>query len=58
MMATFIAQRVIAAAKTSLVAGRAKYQAYFIATTLYLASKNEVDSILTTDGYTDCIVAA
>ena len=65
MMATFIAQRIIAAANVSLENGQAKYRAYFITTPLYLAYKTDVDNILETtftaqypDGYGACIVLA
>ena len=55
-MVTFIAKRIIEARKVSLEAGQAKYRAYFINTTMYLSYKSDVDTILTTDGYGDCIV--
>jgi len=64
MMTTFIAQRVIEAAETSLEAGQAKYRAYFhgIAGMLYGRYQDEVNMILNTtfsrqypDGYGDCI---
>jgi hypothetical protein len=55
-MAEFIASRIIKARQTSLEAGQTKYRAYFINTTLYADWKNDVDTILTTDGYGDCIV--
>lgn len=65
MMATFIANRIIAAANTSLAAGQDKYRTYFIKTTLYLAYKADVDTILQTtyttqypDGYGACIVTS
>lgn len=57
-MATFIAQRIITAARISLEDGQAKYRAFFINTALYAAYKSDTDTILTTDGYGDCIVAA
>jgi hypothetical protein len=62
-MVTFIANRIIKAANTSLEAGQEKYRVYFINTTLYLAYKADVDTILDTtytpqypDGYGACIV--
>ena len=62
-MATFIANRIINAANVSLTDGQQKYRVYFINTTLYLAYKADVDTILQTtyttqypDGYGDCIV--
>lgn len=58
MMATFIANRIISAAKTSLAAGQSKYRTYFINTTIYLSYKADVDTILQSDGYGDCIVTA
>jgi hypothetical protein len=65
MMATFIAQRIIAQADISLEAGQAKYRAYFVKTKLYASYQDEVNSILeTTDsakypsGYGECIVTA
>lgn len=56
MMATFIANRIIAARQISLEAGQQKYRVYFINTGIYAAYKADVDTILTTDGYGDCIV--
>ena len=62
-MSTFIAQRVIAAANTSIESGQAKYRAYFVATSLYQAYRVDVDTILATtmtdlypDSYRACIV--
>ena len=61
MMVTFIAQRIKDAKDASGVeAGQAKYRAYFGTATLqrlYGKYQDEVDAILTTDGYEDCIVA-
>jgi hypothetical protein len=56
MMATFISQRIMDAADVSLENGQAKYRAYFIDTAIYLRYKSDVDTILNTDGYGDCIV--
>lgn len=58
MMATFIAQRIIAAANISLTNGQAKYRAYFVNTSLYLDYQGAVNNLLETtftaqypDGY-------
>jgi hypothetical protein len=56
-MAPFIAMMVIKARKTSLEAGQARYRAYFVNTTLYLAYKADTDTILQSEGYEDCIVS-
>ncbi len=55
-MAAFIARMIIKARTTSLEAGQAKYRAYFINTNLYLQWQDDVNTILETDGYSDCIV--
>lgn len=55
-MITFIAGRIELARETSLEAGQAKYNAYFVNTTLYLKYKTDVDAILSQDGFSDCIV--
>jgi hypothetical protein len=56
-MATFIALQIMKAYDTNgLEAGQAKYRGYFITTKLYLACKADCDTILTTDGYSNCIV--
>lgn len=41
-----------------VAAAQERYRAWFIKTTLYSAYKNTTDTILTTDGYGDCIVTA
>lgn len=56
-MATFIAKMIIKAGKKSEEQGKAKYRAYFVSTDMYSEWKEEVDVILTTDGYEDLIVA-
>lgn len=56
MMTTFIARQIEKKAKISLEEGQKLYRAYFINTTLYLSYKADVDTILQTDGYADCIV--
>lgn len=55
-MSPFISRMIIQQAKISAEKGQAKYRAYFIKTPLYLNWKDEVDTILETDGYADCIV--
>lgn len=55
-MATFIAQMVISQAKISEEKGKAKYRAYFVNTPIYLKWKEDVDTILETEGYEYCIV--
>lgn len=59
-MVTFIAQMVKDAREVSLEKGQAKYRAYFVrksAKRLYGRYQEDVDTVLTTDGYEDCIVA-
>ena len=56
MMSTFIAKQIMKQADKSIELGRAKYKAYFVKTKLYLNWKDEVDTILLTDGYEKCIV--
>lgn len=56
MMSAFIARMIIKAADKSLEAGQAKYRAYFIKTKIYANYKDDVDTILRTDGYEDVIV--
>lgn len=55
-MATFIAGRIEKAREDGVSAGKAKYMAYFVNTTIYAKFKADVDTILITDGYEDCIV--
>ena len=58
-MVTFIAARIEEARDKSLAAGIEKYRAYFVkpnAAKLYGKYKADVDTILETDGYADCIV--
>ena len=57
-MATFIASRIMEEANKSTEAGRKKYRAYFVRTSLYKKWKDEVDTILETDGYDEVIVEA
>ena len=49
-MATFIARRIMKEAGKSTEAGQKKYRAYFVRTSLYKNWKEEVDTILKTDG--------
>lgn len=57
-MATFIAQRIEEKRDNySLKEAQDLYRAYFIDVNIYTKWKSAVDSILTIDGYTDCIVA-
>ena len=55
-MATFIARRIMKEADKSIEAGQKKYRAYFVRTSLYKNWKDEVDTILKTDGYDEVIV--
>jgi hypothetical protein len=54
-MTTFIARRIMEEADKSTEAGQKKYRAYF-RTRLYKKWKDEVDTILKTDGYDEVIV--
>lgn len=56
MMSAFIARMIIKAADKSLEAGQAKYRAYFVKTKIYANYKDDVDTILRTDGYEAVIV--
>lgn len=53
---TFIASMIMKQADISEEKGQAKYRAYFVKTTLYLKWKEDVDTILETEGYENCIV--
>ena len=55
-MSTFIASMIMKQADISTEKGQAKYRAYFVKTTLYLKWKEDVDTILETEGYENCIV--
>ena len=57
-MTTFIARMIMREADKSIEAGQKKYRAYFIKTSLYKNWKEDVDTILITDGYEDVIVEA
>lgn len=54
-MTTFIARRIEEAEK-SVEEGQKKYRAYFVKTRLYKRWKDDVDTILKTDGYDEVIV--
>lgn len=56
MMSTFIATMIMDQADISEKKGQDKYRSYFIKTSLYIKWKDEVDTILETDGYGYCIV--
>ena len=55
-MTTFIARMIMKEADKNIIAGQKKYKAYFIKTSLYKNWKEDVDTILKTDGYEDVIV--
>ena len=57
-MATFISRMIMEKADKSIEAGQKKYRAYFVNTKLYKNWKEDVDTILVTDGYEDVIVEA
>lgn len=57
MMSTFIANQIIKAAKKSVEKGQDKYKAYFVKTQIYEDWRADVDSILTIEGYEECIVS-
>lgn len=56
-MTTFIAKRIMEKADKSIEAGRDNYKAFFIKTKIYEKWRADVDAILETDGYGECIVA-
>lgn len=57
-MVTFIASKIMEEADKSTEAGQKKYRAYFVKTRLYKRWKDNVDTILKTDGYDEVIVEA
>ena len=57
-MATFIARMIMEKADKSIETGQKKYRAYFVNTKLYKNWKEDVDTILVTDGYENVIVEA
>lgn len=56
-MTTFIARMIMEQADRGHEKGQDKYRAYFVRTKLYEKWRKDVETILTTDGYEDCIVA-
>lgn len=56
-MTTFIARMIMEQADRATEKGQEKYRAYFVRTKLYEKWRKDVETILTTDGYEDCIVA-
>lgn len=56
-MNTFIARMIMTQADKNLKAGQDKYRAYFVRTKLYEKWRNDVETILITDGYEECIVS-
>ena len=56
MMTPFIAKQIEKAGKKSVEEGRKKYIAYFVKTDMYEDFREDVDTILRTDGFEDCIV--
>lgn len=57
MMSTFIANAIMKQADKSTELGQAKYKAYFVNTSIYSKWQSDVDTILETEGYGECIVA-
>lgn len=55
-MTTFIARRIMEQADKNLKDGQNKYRAYFVRIKIYEKWRSDVESILITDGYEDCIV--
>lgn len=55
-MSTFIADRIMEQADRNIEAGQNKYRAYFVKTKLYEKWRKNVETILITDGYEECIV--
>lgn len=55
-MTTFIARMIMKEADKSTAAGQKKYRVYFVRTSMYKNWKEDVDTILKTDGYEDVIV--
>lgn len=55
-MSTFVAKMIMKKAEKSIELGQEKYRAYFINTALYLKYKDSVDTILSENGYSECIV--
>ena len=56
-MNTFISRMIMVQAYKNLKAGQDKYRDYFVRTKLYEKWRNDVETILITDGYEECIVS-
>lgn len=56
-MSTFIARMIMTQADKNLEAGQDKYRAYFVKVKIYEKWRSDVEAILITDGYEDCIVS-
>ena len=56
-MSTFIARMIMTQADKNLEAGQDKYRAYFVKVKIYEKWRSDVESILITDRYEDCIVS-
>ena len=56
-MAPFIALMIMQAGARSMKEGQDRYRAYFINTPIYERFRTDVDTILQTDGYGECIVS-
>ena len=56
-MDKFIAKMIKSQADISLENGQEKYRAYFVITTIYAKWRESVDTILTADGYANCIIS-
>lgn len=54
-MSTFIAKRIMEQADKNVEAGQNKYKAYFVRVKIYEKWRSDVESILITDGYEECI---
>lgn len=55
-MVEFMADKIMDQAEISLEKGQDKYRAYFVKTKLYKKYREGVDTILTVEGYEECIV--
>lgn len=55
-MEMFITLAIEEAGDVGVVEGQARYRAYFINTTRFVSKKEAVDTMLTIDGYSNCIV--
>ena len=56
-MVAFIARMIEKQAEISTEKGIEKYKAYFVKTRLYKNYREDVDTILRTDGYEDIIIS-